>query len=113
MRSPKPAPARTLGAAVALMLAAAGSAQAAPDAATLQLRSLAATCANCHGTDGRALPDTGMLPLAGREAGYIAEQMRAFRDGKRPATVMHQLAKGYTDAQIDAVAAYFAAQKAQ
>ena len=37
--------------------------------------------------------------------------MRAFRDGKRPATVMHQIAKGYTDAQIDAMAAWFAAQK--
>ena len=37
--------------------------------------------------------------------------MRAFRDGKRPATVMHQLAKGYSDAQIDALAGYFAAQK--
>lgn len=74
-------------------------------------RNLAATCANCHGTDGRALPDTGMLPLAGREAGYIAEQMRAFRDGKRPATVMHQIAKGYNDSQIDAIAAWYAAQK--
>jgi cytochrome c553 len=37
--------------------------------------------------------------------------MRAFRDGSRPATVMHQIAKGYTDAQIDAMAAWFAAQK--
>nr|MBA3590336.1 cytochrome C [Methylibium sp.] len=42
---------------------------------------------------------------------YSAEQMRAFRDGKRPATVMHQIAKGYSDAQITALAAYFAAQK--
>ena len=37
--------------------------------------------------------------------------MRAFRDGQRPATVMHQIAKGYTDPQIDAIAAWFAAQK--
>jgi cytochrome c553 len=36
--------------------------------------------------------------------------MRAFRDGKRPATVMHQIAKGYTDTQIDAIAAWYAAQ---
>jgi cytochrome c553 len=36
--------------------------------------------------------------------------MRAFRDGKRPATIMHQLAKGYTDAQIDAISGYFASQ---
>jgi cytochrome c553 len=37
--------------------------------------------------------------------------MRAFRDGKRPATVMHQIAKGYTDVQIEALASWFAAQK--
>jgi sulfide dehydrogenase cytochrome subunit len=37
--------------------------------------------------------------------------MRDFRDGKRPSTIMQQLAKGYTDAEIDAAAAYLAAQK--
>jgi cytochrome c553 len=37
--------------------------------------------------------------------------MKAFRDGKRSATVMHQIAKGYTDTQIDELAAWFAAQK--
>jgi sulfide dehydrogenase cytochrome subunit len=37
--------------------------------------------------------------------------MRDFRDGKRPATVMHQQAKGYTDAQFELLAAYFAAVK--
>ena len=37
--------------------------------------------------------------------------MRAFRDGQRPATVMHQIAKGYSDAQIDAIAGWYAAQK--
>lgn len=77
----------------------------------LAMRSLAATCANCHGTDGKALPGTAMPRIAGLDAGYLGEQMRAFRDGKRPATVMHQLAKGYTDQQIDALASYFAAQK--
>ena len=72
---------------------------------------IAANCANCHGTKGNAV---GAMPsLAGLKASYISEQMRAFRDGKRSATLMHQLAKGYTDAQIDAIAAYFAAQSAQ
>ncbi|MFM7343556.1 MAG: c-type cytochrome, partial [Betaproteobacteria bacterium] len=47
--------------------------------------------------------------LAGRND--IAAQMRAFKSGARPATVMHQLAKGYSDAQIDAIAAYFAVHK--
>ncbi len=72
---------------------------------------LAANCANCHGTKGNA---QGAMPsLAGLKASYISEQMRAFRDGKRPATIMHQLSKGYTDAQIDAMAGYFAAQTAK
>jgi cytochrome subunit of sulfide dehydrogenase len=73
-------------------------------------RQLASACAICHGTDGRgdaqALP-----PLAGMPREQIASQMRAFRDGQRPATVMHQIAKGYTDEQIDALANWFAAQK--
>jgi cytochrome c553 len=76
----------------------------------LQVRSLAATCATCHGTEGRAVPGEPMIPLAGLPKDYMVAQMHAFRDGKRPATVMHQLAKGYSDAQIEAVAAYFAAR---
>jgi len=52
-----------------------------------------------------------MPSLAGQSKVYLLEQMRAFRDGKRTATIMHQIAKGYTDAQIDTLAAWFAAQK--
>jgi cytochrome c553 len=73
-------------------------------------RNLAAGCAICHGTEGRAVTKD-VIPLAGLPREHIATQMRAFRDGQRPATVMHQIAKGYTDAQIDAMAAWFAAQK--
>jgi len=73
-------------------------------------RNLAAGCAICHGTDGKAVTKD-VIPLAGLPREHIATQMRAFRDGQRPATVMHQIAKGYTDAQIDAMAAWFAAQK--
>lgn len=73
-------------------------------------RYLAANCANCHGTNGVA---KGAMPsLAGQKREYIVEQMRAFRDGKRSATLMHQIAKGYTDAQIEAIAQHFAAQPA-
>lgn len=95
----------------ALALALPLGAQANPEAAKLHLRSLAATCANCHGTDGHAVPGESMVHLAGLGKAYIVEQLTAFRDGKRPATVMHQLSKGYTDAQIDAIAGYFAAQQ--
>ncbi len=73
-------------------------------------RNLAAACAICHGTDGRAATKD-VVPLAGLPAAHIASQMRAFRDGQRPATVMHQIAKGDNDQQIDALAAWFAAQK--
>ena len=73
-------------------------------------RQLAAACAICHGTEGRAVTKD-VVPLAGLPREHIASQMRAFRDGSRPATVMHQIAKGYTDPQIDAMAAWFAAQK--
>jgi cytochrome subunit of sulfide dehydrogenase len=76
----------------------------------INARNLAAACAICHGTDGRAVTKD-VIPLAGLPREHIASQMRAFRDGQRPATVMHQIAKGYTDAQIDAMAAWFASQK--
>jgi sulfide dehydrogenase cytochrome subunit len=97
-------------AALLWLLCSAGPA-AAQDAKSLQLQSLAATCANCHGTQGRAVEGAAVPGLAGLPASYLAEQMRAFKGGTRPATVMHQLAKGYNDAQIDALAAYFAQQK--
>jgi cytochrome c553 len=73
-------------------------------------RNLAAGCAICHGTEGRAVTKD-VIPLAGLPKEHIVTQMKAFRDGTRPATVMHQIAKGYNDAQIDALAAWFAARK--
>ena len=96
--------------AAAALVAATGAATA-QDVAALRQHALAATCANCHGTQGRAVEGAAVPGLAGMPAGYLAEQMKAFKAGTRPATVMHQLAKGYSDAQIEQIAAYFAAQK--
>jgi cytochrome subunit of sulfide dehydrogenase len=96
-----------------LLLAACGVQAQAKDPQTLQARSLAATCAQCHGTAGRALPGAVVPGLAGLPAGYVVEQMKAFRNGTRTATVMHQIAKGYSDAQIEQMAAYFSVQKAE
>lgn len=96
-----------LAALLTLSAVAPASAQQSPD-----IRYIAANCANCHGTDGRSAGGGGMPGLAGLSPTYFIEQMNAFRNGSRQATIMHQLAKGYTDAQIAAMAQYFAAQKA-
>ena len=76
-------------------------------------RSIAATCAACHGTDGAAVPGEAMVALAGYPKPALIAQLKAFRDGTRIATVMHQITRGYTDAEIDAIAAWFAAQPAR
>jgi cytochrome subunit of sulfide dehydrogenase len=77
----------------------------------LYVKSLAATCANCHGTDGKAAEGSSAVSLAGLQQDYIVAQMQAFKSGARSATIMHQLSKGYSDAQVEQIAAYFAAQK--
>ena len=93
-------------AATALM-ALSGLAQAQFD--PLQVRSMAASCAACHGTDGRA--QAGMESLAGANKDEMVKKMLDFKAGRKPATIMHQLSKGYSDEQIVAIAGYFAAQK--
>ena len=77
----------------------------------LHTRSLVASCASCHGTDGRAVEGSAIPSLAGSSKAEITVQMKAFKEGTRPATVMHQLSKGYTEEQIDRISAYFAAVK--
>jgi cytochrome c553 len=94
-------------AAIAMSFASAAPAQE----SSLPVRALAATCAACHGTDGRAIEGAAVPGLAGMPQGTLAEQMNAFKNGARPATLMHQIAKGYSPAQIEQLAAYFAAQK--
>jgi cytochrome subunit of sulfide dehydrogenase len=77
----------------------------------LYIASVSATCATCHGTQGKATSGSSVVSLAGLSKDYIVAQMAAFKSGARPATVMHQLSKGYSDAQIAQIAMYFAAQK--
>lgn len=99
------------GVLAAAVLIAAIAPALAQDATALRTRALAATCANCHGTEGRAVDGAAVPGLAGMPASYLVDQLKTFKAGTRPATVMHQLAKGFSDAQIDQLAAYFAAQK--
>ena len=73
-------------------------------------RDIAATCATCHGTDGHSVG--GVPPsLAGQNKAYLLQQLKDFRDGKRPATIMHQHAKGYTPEQLELIAGYFSSIK--
>ena len=75
----------------------------------LQVRSMAAACANCHGTQGVA--QSGNESLAGVNKDELLKKMLDFKAGTRSATIMHQIAKGYSDEQLGAMAAYFSAQK--
>lgn len=66
----------------------------------------AASCAGCHGAAG--ISSNPMWPnLAGQQAGYLAKQMKAFRDGTRNDPMMSPMAKPLTDADIDNIAAYY------
>ena len=79
-------------------------------AAGISGRDVAANCAACHGPDGRSR-DVAIPSLAGVEKGSLVSALRAFREGRRPSTVMRQLAAGYSDEEIEAAAAYFSAQR--
>ncbi len=92
-----------------LLVLAAFCGSALAQSAALEARAMAASCANCHGTNGAAAP--GMVALAGYDKSGLVKAMADFKSGARPATIMHQLAKGYSEAQIEAIAGYFAAQK--
>jgi cytochrome c553 len=92
----------------ALMLLAAGAAVAQGPDANLA-RNIAAGCANCHGTNG--VSQGAMPSLAGQPKADLVRKMQDFKAGRTPATIMPQLAKGYTDEQIDLVAGWFAVQK--
>ncbi len=66
-------------------------------------------CATCHGQNGGG-DEGGAFPrLAGLNAGYLARQLRAFRDGGRDHPIMSPMAKPLTEAEVAAVSAYYAA----
>ena len=71
---------------------------------------LAASCFSCHGAAGVSAT-TALPPLAGQSKDALLTSLRAYKAGTRPATIMHQLAKGYTDEQLELIAGYYAAQK--
>lgn len=69
---------------------------------------LASNCVVCHGPNGNS---QGHIPaIDGLGSQEIGNRMREFRDGKRAATIMDKIAKGYNDAQIDLIADQFGAK---
>ena len=74
------------------------------DATNLYHRGLAATCANCHGTDGKGVVDGGMPLINNLTSEQILAQLKAFKSGAREGTIMPQLAKGYSDEQLEIIA---------
>lgn len=91
---------------VTLGLAAAMPAQAEIDK---HARGLAAPCAACHGTNGNSVGGTAVL--AGMDRALFVKQMKDFKTGARPATVMHQHARGYTDEEMEKLADFFSSQR--
>lgn len=74
-------------------------------------RNLAATCAICHGTNG--VSQGVVASLAGNTKAETQVRMQEFKNGKRTGTIMPQIAKGFTDDQIDLIAGFFAQQPRQ
>jgi cytochrome c553 len=69
----------------------------------------ASSCSGCHAANPGV--DTPVPGLAGRDTAELVAQMQAFRTGQRPATVMDEIAKGFTDAEVQAIAAWYAEQR--
>jgi cytochrome c553 len=69
----------------------------------------AAACSGCHAI--RQGVDSPVPRLNGRDAAQIVAAMAEFRAGQRPATVMGLVAKGFSDEETRAIAAWYAAQK--
>jgi cytochrome c553 len=78
-------------------------------AADRHTQTIAATCMTCHGPGGHSL---GAAPsLAGLEKSYFVQTMKDFKSGARPASIMKRHASGYTEAEFEAMGAYFASLK--
>ena len=88
------------------ILAMSAMAQAAPPSPAM----LSHACAGCHGTNGGSAGLT-MPSIASQSKTAIVDAMKKFKSGERPSTVMGRLAKGYTDAEFEAMAEFFSKQK--
>ena len=69
----------------------------------------AASCTGCHAASAKV--ETRVPRIAGRNPAEIVAAMEAFRSGQKPATVMDRIAKGFSEAEIRAIAEWLGAQK--
>src|SRR5205085_11721713 len=74
------------------------------------IQSMASACAMCHGGHGRPAGGSAVAGLAGKPKDEIMPSMAAFKSGQEPATITHQISKGYSDTEIAALAEYFSSQ---
>ena len=84
-------------------------ATAAADDTRLEARGVAASCGSCHGTNGAA--SRVSPPLAGQSRAELTAKLKAFKADARAGTVMPQLARGYSDAQLEQAAAWFSTRQ--
>ncbi|QHE76908.1 c-type cytochrome [Hydrogenophaga sp. PBL-H3] len=97
---------RTLGMTALWLLC--GAVQAQTNTTDFQARAWAASCAACHGTDGKS--NSAIPAIAGQDKAVLLQKLLAYKQGTLPATVMHQHAKGYTEAELERLAAHFSRQ---
>jgi sulfide dehydrogenase cytochrome subunit len=81
-----------------------------PNLSPKGVQSMAAACSMCHGTRGKPVANSPVAGLAGRPRDELVQSMAQFKAGTRPATIMHQVARGYSDAEVAALADYFSTQ---
>jgi cytochrome c553 len=69
----------------------------------------AASCTGCHAASAKV--ETRVPRIASRNPAEIVAAMEAFRSGQKPATVMDRIAKGFTEAEVRAIADWLGAQR--
>ena len=104
MQAKRLKPAILLSACIAISHWSGGALAQNTEASNLYKSGLVATCANCHGTDGRGVVDGGMPLINNHTSEQILTQLKAFKSGALEGTIMPQLAKGYSDEQLETIA---------
>jgi len=100
---------RTLLLTGTLILGVAAGSATADEISSATAANMARNCFGCHGPDGRS---PGAIPaLNGKSAAFIVKSLKDFRSGERPSTVMGRHAKGYSDAEVEALATYISSLK--